>query len=526
MLEQDTRSLKKDSTSIFATNWAQNGGINLDWDSCDSIDNTSDPVAITIDGEQHWVSGIDSNTTCTNLIWALLHYQEFEEKRCSDNNLNRSTNIPSQMKLTTNTKENKQTSYSSKDSKNSYQYVIVKQLRDSRFEEYLDGSTRILDVVSPNKQCELQLRHLVEKEPTDGSSRVNNQKQQQMFSMLSMSTDNDSGMGSPVASSRSERFRRRRGKQRCESALCRASSALPTPNMPQPLNYCIANPNERIMNIILTQDETINRQIYLLNEKEQEIMMIEDEKHRVRERKLSKNYMLDAYLDAPERPAQRKRNVNNQKKPRIQNSNLDTLITESGVESNRLETFWLERTYALNKLLHREEEQLLSLHAKIRKHQMRFAYHTKDEVLQQIDRLDSELSNQVDNIYKTERQLLIANEQLKAKLSVLECLGYELDVMPFTKPEIETETDLATDRFKSALNCQSQKDTDDQHCLKSFFSSQHLIEKNSTVLDQKTLKKRMFSAVDNPSSETRSDWCYQNREWMLDFDVEHFGTLV
>lgn len=84
-----------------------------------------------------------------------------------------------------------------------------------------------------------------------------------------MSTDKDSGMGSPMASSRSNKYRRRRGKQKTGIAGVkgntpfRGGAALPKRSkfQVQPFNL---NPNERLMNIILAQDETINRQIYLL----------------------------------------------------------------------------------------------------------------------------------------------------------------------------------------------------------------------------------------------------------------------
>lgn len=43
---------------------------------------------------------------------------------------------------------------------------------------------------------------------------------------------------------------------------------------------------------------------YNSSAKEQEILKIEEEKHRVRERELGKNYLLDAYLNTKEKPAE------------------------------------------------------------------------------------------------------------------------------------------------------------------------------------------------------------------------------
>ncbi|KAM8710358.1 hypothetical protein ACLKA7_017050 [Drosophila subpalustris] len=459
MLEEDSASLKKASMTAIAsvshfestTKCQPDDDINVDCDSYGSMETLSDTVSITIDGEKHWVSGVDSTTTCADLICALLHYQNLEEKRCGVQNGTSSTKcIGKSNQITIQTKEDvedvEEPQTYSKCLKNSHEYIIVKQLRNCHFEEYLDGSTRLLDVIPMRdnfgkKLCELQLRNLARTTPVlTSSARVNNQNQNhnQLFSMLSMSTDKDSGMGSPVGSSRSERFRRRRGKPR-GTATATATTTVATalqlhrqqqqqpkrskqqqqqqpPEQPQQeeKEQCNANPNERLMNIILAQDETINRQINLLHKKEQEILQIEEEKHRVRERELGKNYLLDAYLKTIDKPAE----TAEEQRQRISQF--------STVESNlpdEMQIYWLEKVYALNKQLQREEEQLLRLHAKVRKQQVRYAYHTKGEVLQQIDRLDTELSTQVADIYRVERQLLMANEQLKAKLGVLECLG-------------------------------------------------------------------------------------------------------
>ncbi|KAL7733596.1 hypothetical protein ACLKA6_005057 [Drosophila palustris] len=235
MLEEDSASLKKASMTAIAsvshfestTKCQPDDDINVDCDSYGSMETLSDTVSITIDGEKHWVSGVDSTTTCADLICALLHYQNLEEKRCGVQNGNSSAKcIGKSNQITIQTKEDvedvEEPQTYSKCLKNSHEYVIVKQLRNCHFEEYLDGSTRLLDVIPlrdnfGKKLCELQLRNLARTTPAlTSSARVNNQNQNhnQLFSMLSMSTDKDSGMGSPVGSSRSERFRRRRGKPR------------------------------------------------------------------------------------------------------------------------------------------------------------------------------------------------------------------------------------------------------------------------------------------------------------------------
>ncbi|XP_037932789.1 putative mediator of RNA polymerase II transcription subunit 12 [Teleopsis dalmanni] len=92
-----------------------------------------------------------------------------------------------------------------------------------------------------------------------------------------------------------------------------------------------------------------------------------------------------------------------------------------------LQILWLEKVYAINKQLQREEEILVKLHAKIRKHQVKRAYQTKNEVLQQIDKLDTEIALQCCDISKVEDNLMTTDEQLKQKLTILEKLNEEFD---------------------------------------------------------------------------------------------------
>lgn len=113
--------------------------VNADGDSYGSMETLSDTVSITIDGEKHWVSGIDAQTTCADLISALLQYQDLEGQQLSKNG--------NQISMQTKEEQAQLEEYEAPALKNSHAYVIVKQLRHCNFEEYLDGSTRLLDVV-------------------------------------------------------------------------------------------------------------------------------------------------------------------------------------------------------------------------------------------------------------------------------------------------------------------------------------------------------------------------------------------
>lgn len=80
----------------------------------DSLSSLSDHLTIWVDGEEHWISGVDDNTTCADLVWALLNYQ----------------NNPQSLRNPTWNQE----------------YAIVQKLH--QYEEYLDGGARLVDVIS------------------------------------------------------------------------------------------------------------------------------------------------------------------------------------------------------------------------------------------------------------------------------------------------------------------------------------------------------------------------------------------
>ncbi|XP_030385685.1 uncharacterized protein LOC115632600 [Scaptodrosophila lebanonensis] len=594
---------------------ADDDDIDVDCDSFESMETISDNVSIWMDGEKHWVSGVDANTTCADLISALLSFQELEQQhKCSEMSL----------AIT-------------------QEYVIVKQLR--HYEEYLDGGARVFDVLPARhtlarKECELLLRHLgalplgqpkttvtasTEVATASPSPNSNNK----VSSLLS--TDKDSGMGSPMGSSRSARFRRR-GKHRAatgaRNSQIQQNQRQEQTLQPQQTRYN-ACPNERLMKIILAQDETIHRQLSLLREKERQILKIEEEKHRVRERELGKNYLLETYLNAldeaeyanlnaqaidakapratltmtatPTTPVTRRLQAgdtdfsgvahgelgahifidepsmpqpqmemgavtaaestaipgglelqplrsgcatgnafvaHNGAAPTAAVSGNEAMADVDAAIADDLQIYWLEKIYAVNKQLQRDEELLLRLHAKVRKHQLKRAYQTKSEVLQQIDKLDSELAAQVADIHGVERKLLTANEQLKAKLGVLEFLSREFVDNLEQDDVIETQVDstklLASNQMNSARDLQDlrqliakptptpqgqpthpdspvdathQSQNNENTTKQRQLQEQIIIDKNThapQLADAKNVKKQMFTATQSVATSTRA----------------------
>ncbi|XP_017057805.1 ras association domain-containing protein 10 [Drosophila ficusphila] len=490
-------------------------------DDKDSLSSLSDNLSIWIDGEEHWISGVDATTTCTDLICALIGFQTAQQMV-----------LPEQRALP----ERLEPGPSKHRARTPQEFVIVQKQR--HYEEYLDGSARLLDIIAsrhafPEVECQLQLRHLAT------SARKHTQN-----------TDKDSGMGSPVDSSRSMRFRRR-GRHKatsCTNNMHNPSTKQPkrSRKMPQRNSHI---PNENLLTIILAQDETILLQMSMLHEKDRQILKIEEEKHRVRERELGKNYLLETYLkdlDELQDNSHATKSFQNVMVRLHQDSNegtcsdKDCRYSDDGdTVKDEIRLFWLEKIHEVNKQLQREEEHLLSLHAKVRRHQVKRAYQTKSEVLLQINRLDAELAAQVADIHRVERKLFTANEQLKAKLGVLECLGREFetkvsggDSKADTKVESASAAPLLEDLpgkrapvlEKGSIKCHTSP-VDSQKKLRD----RNL--KEWQVLD-KGFSKQMFIA--SRSADTVTPTCVLKRDFGStnayvhgsETDIQHLGTLV
>lgn len=95
-------------------------------DDLDSLASQEDSLPIWIDGEEHWISGVDANTTCADLICALLSYRSAQQQQMyRQEGLKSDRPVPVQAPQ---------------------EYAIVQKQR--HYEEYLDGSARLCDVIS------------------------------------------------------------------------------------------------------------------------------------------------------------------------------------------------------------------------------------------------------------------------------------------------------------------------------------------------------------------------------------------
>ncbi|KAH8342354.1 hypothetical protein KR059_002778, partial [Drosophila kikkawai] len=468
-------------------------------DDLDSIpsqeEEDGDNLPIWIDGEEHWITGVDASTTCSDLICALLSYRSLQQQQ-----MYRQEGLSSHCPAPA--------------LHGPQEYAIVQKQR--HYEEYLDGSAKLCDVIASRhalpkeEECQLQLRHLA-----TATSRKH-----------TPTTDKDSGMGSPVDSSRSMRFRRR-GKSKVLPATMEPEQwGMTKANPKQPKRSRKKNshisPDESLLNIILAQDETILQQMSMLHDKDRQILKIEEEKHRTRERELGKNYLLETYLRDLEETQENGHPARQSSEEGPPNRLEEAAASSDNGEAvkDEIRLYWLEKIHALNKDLQREEELLLSLHAKVRRHQVKRVYETKSEVLVQIDKLDTQLAAQVEDIHRVERKLFTANEQLKAKLGVLESLGREFETTVTEERFVPEEPQEAVKLTRLMQTASSTADEFQPGERRYRLTQQELTQRNLNGHQRPNDKGLSKLLLKGGSSSPNPSTSYPL------VPVEHLGTLV
>ncbi|XP_055309609.1 putative uncharacterized protein DDB_G0292292 isoform X2 [Sitodiplosis mosellana] len=211
-----------------------------------SID-SDDEIPIWVHGEQRWISGITNETTCGQLVEALLQNEGINGEPISG---------------TTTTAE--------------HQYAITERWR--RVEQMLDNKTKILKIWKAwgqtKSEVRLTLRRLDSHNIRSRSHHV----------------DYDSGRESPISRADSAIVRRRRHR------TAKTSKNAKTVH-PKSSKASI----EKLMKLILEQGETIQHQLSKLRDREHEIAEYEDDHHRTHRRhaenKMGKNYLLETYLN-------------------------------------------------------------------------------------------------------------------------------------------------------------------------------------------------------------------------------------
>ncbi|XP_055382484.1 histone-lysine N-methyltransferase, H3 lysine-79 specific [Condylostylus longicornis] len=299
-----------------------------DLNSNDSIETVSDEIPIWAFGEQRWISGVNEDTTCSDLINVLLadegiitplsyqnyhrhshhhhhhnnhskeyyhHYNQQQQQqqkqiglperfltsKLHDSDLTGITTIETTNTTATTGGITSQTAslLPSTTIDNNKIFVITERWR--RVEQILSNDTKVLQIWSAwgqaKSEVKLTLRQIDSSLTLDTSCYSNN-------------NDKDSGMGSPIGSSNSAIMRRRKHRASKSTAawVTQANTMHPKSQKTQ---------IEKLMKLILEQGETIQQQLAKLRDRELQIAKIEEERHKNREKEHGKNYLLETYLN-------------------------------------------------------------------------------------------------------------------------------------------------------------------------------------------------------------------------------------
>ncbi|KAL7038205.1 hypothetical protein ACKWTF_009500 [Chironomus riparius] len=245
-------------------------------DGEESVELWSNEIPVYVKGEQRWISGVTDQTTCLDIIEALLMDEGIlKSTNDSNNNTNGGNLYPPKVN----------------------DYVITERWR--RMEQALDGRTKILKIWTAWGTEQSEVRFCL-KRRSDSHHSSNQQQQQQQHQSQSqtqttgggvaiLAGDRDSGRGSPTGSINSAIVRRRRHRASKSTFAWMTHGQTIHPKSSK-------NNIERLMKLILEQGEVIQQQLSKLRDRELEISTLEEERHKIREKEHGKNYLLETYL--------------------------------------------------------------------------------------------------------------------------------------------------------------------------------------------------------------------------------------
>lgn len=117
--------------------------------------------------------------------------------------------------------------------------------------------------------------------------------------------------------------------------------------------------------------------------------------------------------------------------------------------TNKIE--WLEKVFAINKHLQREEELVVRLTAKVRKYESDDRTLTQSQIKDTIHRLDSSIDASSDEIEKLKREIEISGEMMEVKRNVIVRLSDELERLDIVSKNI---TDSNSTGYQTHLDMQ------------------------------------------------------------------------
>ncbi|XP_053670018.1 ras association domain-containing protein 10 [Anopheles nili] len=347
-----------------------------------------DEIPVWIKGEQRWVSGVTDDTTCGDLIEVLVQQ---EQQPATGNG------APSDAK----------------------DYCITERWR--QVEQVLDNGTKIWQIWTAWGKAQPEVKFILRRVDGSHGPMAGTSGGATGGPTATGERDRDSGRGSPTGSISSAIVRRKRHRaQKSTFAWMTHGQTI----HPKSSKTSI----ERLMKLILEQGDIIQQQLSKLRDREMQITMIEEERHRVREREHGKNYLLETYLKGLAEAADTDPNA------------IDSGITSEATTTASPEMDFspeadsdhgtgngagedasvkeqiklLERIVSLNKQIQREEESAVKLFEKVRRYQL--DQDPPDQARMQLEEALAQVNTSID---QDTHELQLLDEGLRQSDAVL-----------------------------------------------------------------------------------------------------------
>ncbi|XP_050080332.1 ras association domain-containing protein 10 [Anopheles maculipalpis] len=376
-----------------------------------------DEIPVWIKGEQRWISGVSDDTTCGDLIEVLIQQEQ-------------GAGIPAP------------------DLKD---YCITERWR--QVEQVLDNGTKIWQIWTAWGKAQPEVKFILRR--VDGShgplgSGSGGTAATGGGTHGTVERDRDSGRGSPTGSINSAIVRRKRHRaQKSTFAWMTHGQTI----HPKSSKTSI----ERLMKLILEQGDIIQQQLSKLRDREMQINMIEEERHRLREREHGKNYLLETYLKGLTEAIETDPNAidsgitseaTTTASPEMDfapEHDSDNNASANGEASVKEQIKLLEKIVSLNKQIQREEESAVKLFQRVRHYQLE---DPPDEAKTQLEEALAKVNTSIDQdtheLQMLDESLRQSDVMLREKNDLLRSLTEELNhqdavvdakvIMDFSQP--------------------------------------------------------------------------------------------
>ncbi|XP_052903556.1 ras association domain-containing protein 10 [Anopheles moucheti] len=371
-----------------------------------------DEIPVWIKGEQRWISGVSDDTTCGDLIEVLIQQEQ-------------GAGVP-----TPDVKD----------------YCITERWR--QVEQVLDNGTKIWQIWTAWGKAQPEVKFILRR--VDGShGPVGASGAATGGTHGTVERDRDSGRGSPTGSINSAIVRRKRHRaQKSTFAWMTHGQTI----HPKSSKTSI----ERLMKLILEQGDIIQQQLSKLRDREMQINMIEEERHRLREREHGKNYLLETYLKGLTEATETDPNAidsgitseaTTTASPEMDfapEHDSDNNASAGGEASVKEQIKLLEKIVSLNKQIQREEESAVKLFQKVRHYQLEDPPdEAKTQLEEALAKINTSIDQETHELQMIDESLRQSDAILREKNDLLRSLTDELNhqevmdakvIMDFSQP--------------------------------------------------------------------------------------------